>query len=180
MIPSIKWYQRNEYISINLSMSSVDKIVPQELNISYDNDLFEYIYQNYKFSQKLNLPCENLQINISGRSVNVKLNKRNAVDDWTNLFQDKLFNKQYVKIDWNNWMDSDVDEDKDNHNEPSGDQQFNMEQLKEMMAHYQNEESSETPIFSEKDILSEKNKCGEESNDCCNKNCGSKCREECP
>ena len=36
------------------------------------------------------------------------------------------------------------------------------------------------PILRQKDILSEKNKCGEESNDCCNKNCGSKCREECP
>lgn len=133
MFPEFSWYQTKTNIHIQVSMNQVNSIDEDKVNVIIQDNKLLFHYENYNVEQELYQKAKITHIRIKNRYINLILEKDTS-EFWNYLFTEKWFNKSYVKVDWNNWVDEDELDETENEPSPTiDDQSFNMEQFNEIM-----------------------------------------------
>jgi len=164
LIPTIKWSQNNEYIIVNLEINQVKKDV-YELNSN--NIIFSGLC-NTGLTYSINLELLN-EINkdeskyiVQERVVRFIL-KKTSDEKWIRLTKDKNQYKSNIKVNWDNFEDS----DEENDIEPQNIQQNQQFDLSSMMGNngFNMEEMMKNMDPSQMEQLMKSMNMGEDDND---------------
>lgn len=129
-IPTLKWYQDKDNVYLDIeACNSIDF----KLKISDNNLSFSYLSNNNYYEMKFELfdNVDHIKYVDYKSSIKITLEKKNK-DYWIYLTYDKNQYKNYIKLDWNKWIDEDTDDEKD----------FDMSNMMKNMGGMMNNENS--------------------------------------
>lgn len=125
-IPTIKWYQTKEYITLNVevydSKNEIIKIMSD--SISFYAESKENVYK-MDFNLYSNIDMKESKYSVNDKSIKIVL-KKTLQENWSYLLKDRNSYKNNIKIDWNEWI-NDMDDEVEESN------QFNFEQMMQNM-----------------------------------------------
>lgn len=125
-IPTIKWYQTKEYITLNVevydSKNEIIKIMSD--SISFYAESKENVYK-MDFNLYSNIEMKESKYSVNDKSIKIIL-KKTLQENWSYLLKDRNSYKNNIKIDWNEWI-NDMDDEVEESN------QFNFEQMMQNM-----------------------------------------------
>jgi len=136
LIPSIRWHQTNENVIIFFDVHNVDKN-NNKINIETNKIYFDVESNNNNYYIELDLydtinVDESIYV-IEEKFVKITLQKTNDNNiSWNSLLKDKNMYKNNIKINWQNWEDSDEDEELPN-DIGSNKQQYDFHKMMESM-----------------------------------------------
>lgn len=110
LIPTVRWFQTKENIILNFEVYDCTE---ENINIK-DNSIYFYALSkgfNYKIEFEFfeNIDSNDSKYFINDKTVKVILKKTNNTK-WNYLTKDNASFKNYIKIDWNEWIDDEDDE----------------------------------------------------------------------
>jgi prostaglandin-E synthase len=152
-IPNLKWYQDKDYVYLDIdAYNAVDfnlKIKDNNLNYSFvsNNNYYEMKFELFDNADHVKyIDCKS--------SIKITLQKKNK-EYWRNLTFEKNLYKNYIKLDWNKWIDEDSEEENNNFdfsnmmknmggmmNNNNGNAPFDFKQMMESMNTEENDEEN--------------------------------------
>ncbi len=112
----IKWAQRSDSLYITIALPDVAdetiELTDTELHFKGTSEKKPYEV-NIKFFKDIDSKAEGSTYKVLPRSVQMHVLKKDKEDEefWPRLLQDKLLEKNQVKIDWNRFVDEDEEEE---------------------------------------------------------------------
>jgi hypothetical protein len=140
LIPSIRWHQTNENVIIFFDVHNVDKNnnkINNKINIETNKIYFNVKSNNNNYYIELDL-YDTINVDesiytIEEKFVKITLQKTNDNNiSWNSLLKDKNMYKNNIKVNWQNWEDSDEDEELPN-DVGSNKQQYDFHKMMESM-----------------------------------------------
>jgi hypothetical protein len=125
LTPSVIWYQTKNEVFFNIELQNIkdEKIIINEHNFSMygisGNDSYE---MNFDFFDLIDTEKSNCII--QEKCIKISLFKKEE-NKWTYLTKNKLTYKNNIKVNWNSWVDEEV-EDEPEENPMAG---FDMQQM---------------------------------------------------
>ncbi len=139
LIPSMRWHQTNELVVVYFDVLNAKN---NDIYLSDNSINFDVESDNNRYYVVLELfgsinPDES-EFEIDEKSVKFMLKKETEHMTWNSLLKDKNMYKNNIKTNWQNWVDSD-DEEEDTRGQPlmnpfdfgmgGGNQQFDFKQM---------------------------------------------------
>jgi len=133
LTPNILWFQTRDFVIFDILVKTISEIKidisDNKFNFSslIDNKLYEIEFDFYNDINKE----ESLYIS-NEKYIRVKLKKINF-DKWFYLTKDKNIYKNNIKVNWNEWIDSDDEEEEDKSNQDNSPMNFDFAQMMQSM-----------------------------------------------
>lgn len=129
--PVISWAQNKENVFLTVSLPYVTE---NEVKLT-DNSLvlnMEHNNKNFYFELQLSgKVSDDIKYRPNGRNTMLVLSKEDKdVDFWNRLAENNETYKNFIKIDWDRWIDEDEEDDEDMGGMPGG---MDMAQMQSMM-----------------------------------------------
>lgn len=126
MIPNLIWYQNKESVIVDINKVNPDNYT---LNIGESNFSYKTTLDNidYQINFELFSDYERYESKIYNNQCRLIIHKKEETSFWTRLTSKKNLYKNYIKINWNNWVDEDEDDEDDMDNN------FDMESMMRAM-----------------------------------------------
>jgi hypothetical protein len=142
--PSLSWYQSVNNIIFDILIQKAEN-----LKINITDHIFEFTCTSNKLLYEINFELfDNINKEESSYIVNEKyikvILKKNNNNSWVYLTKDKNIYKNNIKVNWNEWDDSDGEEnnqnDNQNDNQFGGNMNFDFQEMMKNMGGLGNED----------------------------------------
>jgi hypothetical protein len=117
-IPNILWYQTRYIVIMTIKLNKTSDL---NLTLTESNISFNCMSNNTKYAFEFeffeNIVKDESNYEVEDNHIKVFLKKKITEDEettkWSLLTKDKNLYKNNIKVDWNNWVDSDCEDEED-------------------------------------------------------------------